>query len=91
MTHYHITAAYDVDEAISCAIYENYEDSIEAWVKLSTEFFEQFSQQLGGLEIEKAKAATGNGDGFMARVGTNTICFYWMRCDAPNCYSITWN
>lgn len=90
MTHYHVIAAKDVTVAISSVRYESYEDSILAWVRLSTALFSQYEEQLGGLEIEKAKAATKNGDGFMARVGTNALCFYWGRCE-DNCYSITWN
>lgn len=90
MTHYHVIAAKNVNDAISSVLYESYEDSIEAWVKLSTNLFYAYREKLGGLEIEKAKAATNHGEGFMARVGTNTLCFYWMKCD-DKCFSITWN
>jgi hypothetical protein len=90
MTHYHVIAARDVDIAISSVVYDSYEDSVEAWVRLSTALFSEYKDQLGGLEIEKAKAATKDGKGFMARVGTSSLCFYWMKCD-HRCYSITWN
>ena len=90
MTHYHVITATNVDTAIASVKYDNYEDSLEQWVKLSTRFFGHIGKELGGLQIEHAKAATNNGAGYMARAGSQTLCFYWMRCEDA-CFSITWN
>lgn len=92
MTHYHVIAAVNTSTPVSSISYDSYEDSIESWVKLSTHFFGHLRDELGGMEIEKAKLATGNGTGTVeiARVGTNSLCFYWTLCE-ETCYSITWN
>lgn len=88
--HYHVIPAGNTNVAIASIRYDNYEDSVEAWVKMSTGMFGHLKEQMGSMEIEKAKRATDNGEGEMARVGTNSLCFYWTRCDR-NCYSVTWN
>lgn len=90
MTHYHVVAAKDGAFAISSVQYENYEDSIAAWVGLSNHVFKYIESEDGALAVENAKEATEYGEGIMARVGTSTLCFYWTRCDEA-CYSITWN
>lgn len=89
MSHYHIVSAANSTVPISSVRYDNYEDSIVDWVNLSTKLFGHLEVP-GELAIENAKAATGNGDGIMARIGTSALCFYWMRCESV-CYSTTWN
>lgn len=89
MTHYHLITAVNLDQATASVVYDNYEDSVEAWVKLCTTLFTSVKED-GTLSIEHAKAATENGKGFMAVSGTKALCVYWMRCE-DSCYSITWN
>ena len=90
MTHYHVIPAANLTMALASIKFESYEDSIEHWVRMSTTFFGHMGDKMGGLQIENAKAATGNGEGHMARAGSQALCFYWMRCDG-NCMSVTWN
>lgn len=90
MTHFHVVAAGNTSVSIASVRYENYEDSLKSWVNLSNMLFKNIEDDLGGLAIENARLATQNGEGKMARVGTNSLCFYWMRCE-DECFSITWN
>ena len=90
MIHFHVIAARFGSIAIASARYENYEDSIADWVKLSNYVFKDIEEEFGGLAIENAMDATDHGEGMMARVGTSALCFYWSRCD-EEFYSVTWN
>lgn len=70
--------------------FDNYEDSLQTYVKFSTMFFSHLVSS-SALAIEKARAATGGGTGEGAIVGPPNCAIMWMRCDMNPCMSGTWN
>lgn len=90
MTHFHLIAATKSDISVASVVYDNYEDSVDSWVKLCTMLFSKADINTGALAIENALAATGHGKGVLAVSGTDALCIYWMRCE-DSCYSVTWN
>jgi len=74
---------------LASIVYDNYEDSIAAYVRLATELFGSIVP-VTDLSIENAQRATDYGKGAAALVGTDQLSFIWMKCE-EGCRSGTWN
>jgi hypothetical protein len=85
--HYHVLSAVGFTIPLISVKFDNYEDSLEAYVKLSTGFFShQFKG--GDLAIENARASTMGGIGSLT--GGQNLAIVWLRCEGK-CNSGTWN
>lgn len=89
MTHFHVIPVVAMDIPLASLEFENYEDSLEAYVRLSTELYAKHSPK-GALAIENARAATYKDGAVGTWVGVKELSLVWLRCDSP-CFSNTWN
>lgn len=87
--HYHVIPAVEMVVPLASTTFENYEDSLETYVRLSTELFAH-ALPLGDLAIEHARDATGDGEALGSCVGNEALAIVWLRCDG-DCASGTWN
>ena len=89
--HFHVISAKNGYRAISNVRFDDYDEGLLAYVRLTQQFFEDTVDEPSMLSLAYAKAATGWGDGHGAFVGTDQISLYFIPCDEPKCYSPTWN
>lgn len=89
MKHYHVSTVVNMFTALASVRYDNYEDSLQAYVALSNTLYAHRNRP-GNLSIENARQATENGEGEAALIGPEILAVLWCRCET-DCVSPTWN
>ena len=90
MSHYHVISATGGFTPIYTLRYDNYEDAIQTYVALTTQFFSGKIPQ-DQLAIEYAMAATDYGSGNGAFIGNEIIALYFIPCEEERCSAPNWN
>lgn len=91
MAHYHVSTGPAGTITVSDVAYEDYEESLLAFVGLANSMFRELRGNDYDLTWEQAIEATKNGHAQGAYVGPHTLMLYWYRCDEKVHAISAWN